>query len=214
MRLALSIALVCCAAFVTAAATAASAFAAAPIAPAALVPKPLEMPGFGFAHITLRAETSPTKFAKTILGDDPSEMRSEVPLLKRNGFREGVEEGLSVENAGAQILVVVLGSARGAKSELQRAVREAPDRHEPEETRFTNPAISGSQGLAGSGETVASATHPAEARRYADLLFAFGRCFFIVGDSIYGTSTREEALRAPLAGATALVQRVKAPCRA
>jgi hypothetical protein len=184
---------------------------ASSIPPSSLVPTPLSMPGFGFAETKLQVEVSPAKFSKTILADEPSEVRRETTLLKRNGFREGVGQVLSTPTASGQDIAAVFGSTRGAQREFKRALAEAPSAIKPE-ARFSDAAIPNAQGFTATGETKASATQPAEPSRFASLLFSSGHCLFIVNVVLDGTSTAEQAEQAPLAGANTLYTRVKTLC--
>lgn len=182
------------------------------IAPASLVPRPLELPGFGFAQTTIQSATTPQKYVEKLLEDNPAEVRKEARLLGREGFREGVRELFSTEHTEATAITAVFSGPRGAKGELGRATSEEL-KYTPAAERFQDPAVPGSLGFLAAGSTKASAGHPSEPFRYANLFFRSGRCMFFIGDTFSGASaTNEELERAPLAGATALFARIKHLC--
>ncbi|MGO8907563.1 MAG: hypothetical protein ACLQMH_18355 [Solirubrobacteraceae bacterium] len=182
----------------------APASAAAAIPPGSLVARPADLPGFATASTKVRSATSPSRYASVVLGERPSQARSEAVRLKRKGFREGVQELLSGPQGEALSFALVLGSARIAEQEFQNSRRaDLKGQGGAMVDRFAVPAIPGSLGF-----SAAEAGHSFAA---ANVLFATGRCFFVVGDSL-GSATREQAASAPLAGATALYRRVRGLC--
>lgn len=182
------------------------AVAAAAIAPASLVAHPAELPGFLEANVKLKSATSASRYVKLVLGEKGSEARKEVASLKRKHFREGVQELLSIRNGEALSLAIVFGSARTAKQELKNASSETTKAQgKAVVERFPVPAIPGSFAF-----TAAEANQSSVA---ANVLFAVGRCYFLVGNSLGGVAvTREQASAAPAAGATAVYSRAKSLC--
>jgi hypothetical protein len=187
-------------------ALAAPAIAAAEIAPTSLVAHAGELPGFGEANIKLKSATSAARYVKVVFGEKGSEARKEAARLKRKHFREGVQELLSIRNGEALSLALVFGSARVAKQELKDSRSETVKAQgKAVVDPFTVPAIPGSFAF--------TATEGNESSVAANVLFATGRCYFVVGDSLEGVAiTREQASAAPVAGATALYSRVKSLC--
>jgi hypothetical protein len=184
----------------------APAVAAAKIASASLVAHADELPGFGEANVKLKSATSASRYVKLVLGEKGSEARKEVASLKRKHFREGVQELLSVRNGEALSLALVFGSSRIAKQELKNSSSEtAKAQGKAVVERFPVPAIPGSFAF-----TAAEASGSSVA---ANVLFATGRCYFVVGNSLEGVAvTRQQASAATAAGATALYSRVKSLC--
>jgi len=180
------------------------ALAVATIAPTSLVAHPADLPGFAAATRKLRSARSPSRYARAVLGEHPREVRAEVVRLKRKGFREGVQELLSASEGEALSFALVLGSARLARQEFDSSRREvlrAQSRAVIE--GFAVPAVPGAFAF--------SAVETGHSFAAANVLFATGRCFLLVGDSL-SKATPEEAVAAPLAGATALYQRVRGLC--
>jgi hypothetical protein len=181
-------------------------FAAVVIPPASLVVAPAELPGFATGKVTLHSATSASRYAKVVLEQRPREAAREVVKLKRKGFKEGVQELFSSRRgeALALSLALVFGSSRVAEQELKTSSFEAVKAQgKAKLTRFTVPAIPRSFGF--------STTETGHSGGAGNVLFSTGRCFFVVGDSLR-TGTREELTSAPIAGATALYQRVKSLC--
>lgn len=179
-----------------------SAIAATPAA--SLVAASSDLPGFATARTTLKSASSPSRYAKVVLGERAREVHAEVVRLRRKGFREGVQELLTIPQGEALSFALVLGSTRLAEQEFKQSKHEdlrAQGTAMIED--FAVPAIAGSFGF--------SATEASHSFAAANVLFATGRCFFVVGDSLRG-ATREQATTAPLAGATVLYQRVKGLC--
>jgi hypothetical protein len=180
--------------------------AAAEIAPTSLVAHAGELPGFGEANIKLKSASSAARYVKVVFGEKGSEARKEAARLKRKHFREGVQELLSIRNGEALSLALVFGSARSAKQEFKESRSETVKAQgkavvEP----FAVPAIPGSFAF--------TATEGNESSVAANVLFATGRCYFVVGNSLEGVAvTREQASAAPIAGASALYSRVKSLC--
>lgn len=180
------------------------AFAAAAIPPTSLVAHPLELPGFATAKSTLHAATTPARYARVVLGERGRQARSEVTRLKRKGFREGVQELLSSPQGEALSAAIVFGSARVATRELKTSVTEGVKAQgKAKLTRFTVASIPGSVGF--------SAVEAGNSSAAANVFFATGRCFFVVGNSLR-KATPEQASSAPIAGASALYQRVVSLC--
>ena len=185
-------------------AVSAPAFAAAAISPASLVAHPNELTGFATAKVNLRSATSASRYAKVVLGESPREARKEVAKLKRKGFQEGVQELLTSPQGEALSTGLVLGSARFAKQELRASLSESlKAQGKVPIKRFTIAAIPGSSGF-----TAAQAGHPGGA---ANVLFSSGRCVFLVGNYLRKSPEAQLGI-APIAGATALYQRVKSLC--
>jgi hypothetical protein len=185
-------------------AVSAPAFAAAAIPPASLVLAPSELPGFAGAKIKLRSGTSASSYAKVVLEEKPREVRKEVVTLKRERFREGVQELLTSGQGEALSLALVFASARAAQKEFKARRSEAVKAQgRAKVKRFTVAAIPGSFGF--------SASEPGHPYAAANVLFATGRCYFLVGNSLRN-ETPEQATTAPIAGATVLYQRVSSLC--
>lgn len=182
----------------------APALAAAAIPPASLVAHPDDLPGFAAAKIKLRSATSATRYVKVVLGESGREGRNEVAKLKRKGFQEGVQELLASQQGEALSLALVFGSARVAKQELKASISEGlKAQGKAVIKRFTVAAIPGSFGF--------SASEAGHSGGAANVFFSTGRCFLLVGNSLH-TSTQEQLSVAPIAGATAVYQRVKSFC--
>jgi uncharacterized membrane protein YtjA (UPF0391 family) len=180
------------------------AFAAAAIPPAALVAHSDELPGFAAAKVKLRWASSVRRYAKFVLGENRREARKEVARLKRKGFLQGVQELLSSPAGEALSNAVVFRSARGAERELKTSLAEVlKAQGKAVIRRFTVAAIPGSLGFSGY-----EAGQPGGA---ANVLFSTGRCFFLVGDALPGSTVQQLSV-APIAGATALYQRVASLC--
>ncbi len=179
-------------------------FAAAAIPPASLVAHPADLPGFATDRSTLRSATSASRYVKVVLGERSREARSEVARLSRWGFREGVQELVTGPQGEALSAAVVFGSARAAERELKTSLSESVKAQgRAILKRFSVAAIPGSAAF--------SAIEHGTSSPAANVLFSTGRCFFIVGNSLRN-STPEQADSAPIAGATALYQRVQRLC--
>jgi len=175
------------------------------IAPSSLVATPAELPGFATAKPKLRSATTASKYAKEVLEDSPAEALKEVASLEHKGFREGVQELLSGAHGEALSLAVVFASAGAARRELKSGL-SADIKAQGKATikRFTVAAVPGASGFG-----VSEAGMPGGA---ANVLFASGRCFLLVGNSLR-EGTAEQVDAAPIAGATALYQHVKGICK-
>ncbi len=190
---------------IVAAAASATLAAGTAIAPSSLIAHPGELPGFAGAKERLRSATSASRYAKVVLRDSSREARKEVARLKREGFREGVQELLSGSQGQALSSAVVFRSPARAQHELKASIAEAVKAQGSSAIvkRFTVAAIPGSFGF-----SATEAGHPGGA---ANVLFASGRCFFIVGNAL-DDGAPEQLSTAPVAGATALYQRVTSLC--
>jgi hypothetical protein len=180
------------------------AFALAAIPPGSLVVAPAELPGLSGAGVKLRSATSASRYVKAVLDERGADARHETSRLRRRGFREGVEEQLSTANSGGLSLALVFGSANAAGQAFGSSLSEALEAQgKATVKRFSVNAIPGSSGF-----TAFLAHHPGAA---ANVLFATGRCFFLLGDS-FEDGTPENAGAGPIAAATALYGRVKGLC--
>ena len=140
-----------------------------------------------------------------MLHDGSREARKEVAKLKREGFREGVQELLSGSQGEALSSALVFRSRSAAQHELKASIAEAVKAQGSSAVikRFTVAAIPGSFGF-----SATEAGHPGGA---ANVLFASGRCFFVLGDA-RPSAPPEQLSVAPIAGAAALYQRVTSLC--
>ena len=182
----------------------APALALAALPPASLVARASDLPGFATAKSKLQSATSAYRYARVLLGERPRQARSEGSRLKREGFREGVQELLSGPQGEALSAAVVFSSARAAEREFKSSLDEGIRAQRGAKVkRFKLAAIPGSAGF--------SAVEPGNSAAAANVLFATGRCFFVVGDSLRN-ATPEQASSAPVAGAGALYQRVAGVC--
>lgn len=182
-----------------------AAVAAPEISSSSLVVHPGELPGFPSAKVKLASATSASRYAKDVLHDSSREARKEVAKLKREGFREGVQELLRGSQGQALSSAVVFRSRARAQHELKASIAEAVKAQGRSAVikRFTVAAIPGSFGF-----SATEAGHPGGA---ANVLFASGRCFFILGDAL-NSAPPEQLSVAPIAGAMALYQRVTGLC--
>ena len=171
---------------------------------ASLVVHPSDLPGFAGAKRKFRSATGASPYVKSVLGQRGREARKEIAKLKRQGFREGAQELLPTSNGEALSLALVFSSARVAKRVFKANLAEdLKAQGHAKLKRFTVAAVPGSSGF--------SATETGVPGAAANVLFATGRCFFLVGDSLRSGSG-ENAETAPIAGATALYPRVKSLC--
>ncbi len=185
------------------------------IAPEALVPHLLEFPGFGLAEHALMSQRSAFSYASTFLGMPPRRARREARVLMREGFREAVQETYAAEHTEAVAQAIVFRSARGTRWEMRRTATEERT-VKGFEASVPDAAIPGLQGFTGSARV-----HIREGgrrvvvlRRYVDVQFSDGRCYVMIGDALYGSSTVQEAARGPIAAAAAVDARAKRLCGA
>ena len=179
--------------------------AASAIPPSSLIAHPSEMPGFAGAKVRLHSATTASRYAKLVLHDSSREARKEVPKLRRQGFREGVQELLSGSRGEALSSAVVFHSPAAARHELKASIAQSVKAQGGSAAikRFTVAAIPGAFAF-----SATEAGHPGGA---ANVLFATGRCFFVLGDSLKSAPPAQLSV-APTAGATALYGRVKSLC--
>jgi hypothetical protein len=180
------------------------ALAAGAIAPASLVAHAGELPGFSAAHTKLKSATSASRYVNVVLGEHGHEARTELAKLKRRHLREGVQELLSINTGEALSLALVFATPGDAKAEFRsRKSETVKAQGRAVVDPLAVPAIPGSFGF--------TAVEAGQSSVAANVLFTTGRCYFVVGNSLEG-ATREEAATAPLAGASAVYQRVKPLC--
>jgi hypothetical protein len=179
--------------------------AASAIPPASLIAHPSEMPGFAGAKVRLHSATTASRYARVVLHDSSREARREVPKLRRQGFREGVQELLSGSQGEALSSAVVFHSPAAARHELKASIAQSVKAQGGSAAikRFTVAAIPGAFAF-----SATEAGHPGGA---ANVLFATGRCFFVLGDALKSAPPAQLSV-APTAGATALYGRVKSLC--
>jgi hypothetical protein len=174
------------------------------IAPALLVVRPRDLPGFAGAKGRLYSTTSAFELAHE--GENSSsEAESEAAYLTREGFREGVEESFHQADREGVSEALVFDSARAAKHQLITSV--AQDLREYEKAslkRFVAAGVPGSVGLGN--------FNPGKRGATGNVLFSTGRCFFLVGDLVHDAITSAQGTKAPIAGAKALYKRTKRVC--
>jgi hypothetical protein len=171
--------------------------------PAKLVAHPGDLPGFRYGEFKTRAWTSPIRFVDEGAEDTPAEAKVDSQRLRGEGFVEAVQEEFANQGAAGVSVTIVLASAKGARGELE--ANASAERAAPEPvTSFIATGVPASEGFTGVQEE--------GRRRYADLLFTVGRCFFGVGNAWYGPSSEYEATLAPVAAARALYRRTKRVC--
>ena len=180
----------------------------APIPPSELVPHRDELPGFARAHKSMWSSESAGVWAKADNGSPPVG-ESDLRYLRRQGFQEGVELAYLLRpHREAVASGVVLGSPQAAQQELAAAKAEVLKTFEhAHRYRFAVPAIPGSMGLGNAG-----GSYHGSRVVTANILFASGRCFFIVGDRIVGSSSKAMGERAPVRGAGAVYRRARRLC--
>jgi hypothetical protein len=180
------------------------ALAATPIPPKLLVVHPQDLPGFLGAKSTLSSATSALLYAQQS-GDSPQEAEVEVTHLQSEGFNEGVSETLAKAHNEAVSNALVFDSTQSAKHELMANLSEDLKSHAKDELkRFHVLAIPGSVGL--------DQFQNGKPGAAGDVLFSTGHCFLLVGDVIREASSREQGIKAPIAGAIALYKRIKNVC--
>ncbi len=180
------------------------ALAGAAVPPRSLVAHADDLPGFTATKIKLRSATSATRYVKVVLGESGREGGREVARLERRGFQEGVQELLPGRQGEVLSTAVVFSSPRVAEQELKASISESlKAQGKAVIIRFKVAAIPGSFGF--------SATEAGHAGGAANVFFSTGRCFLLVGNSLH-TSMQEQLSVAPIAGATAVYQRVKSLC--
>jgi hypothetical protein len=181
-----------------------AALAIAAIAPRSLVAKPSQLPGFSAAKVRLRSGASPSAYAKSVLEERPRQARKEAARLKREGFREGVQELLSDSQGEALSLAIVFRTAKDAKRELKASISaDVKAQGNVEVKQFSIASIPGAFAF-----TAAEAGKPGAA---GNVLFSVGRCYLVVGDFLK-TGTAEQASAVPMEGGPALYKRVKRLC--
>jgi hypothetical protein len=187
-------------------AVASPAGAVAPVAPAALVVRPGDLPGFAGATVRRLSTSSAASFAEEVL--EPGK----GAILKREGFTKGVLELLTTRTeAFADSTTGVFRSAHGAK-QLLRVTVSSERKELGDGKRFTVAGIPGSFGVrerthrsAGAGDVLSTG-----------VFFSTGRCFLLiltVFHSTDSTATPGRVNGGAVAGATALYRRVKRLCR-
>lgn len=176
-----------------------------PIAPAQLVARPKDLPGFARAKSKLRWTTSAEVFVDRFTEDTPVEAAAEIPMLVHAGFQEGVEESFRAAGREGVSEALVFSSTQGAKDQLVTSVAEALKEYEKASLRrFVDPGIPGSTGLGNFTPGKRGAT--------GNVFFSTGRCFFVIGDLVHDARTSAQGAKAPIAGATALYRRAKHVC--
>ncbi len=195
----------------TVSAPAVPAAAGGPVSAALLVAQPSDLPGFSQANGTPDVATSATRWAEidhhSEPGSEPAD-EHEVPNLTREGFREGVRESFQNGSGEAISIAVVFGSPQGARRYFSSEVN--PKRLRSDELELEHVTVPGVPGavITGGGPN-------------GNVSFTTGRCFVLVGNHVPETGVSESAHSAaaekpvnaaPIAGATAVYQRVKHVC--
>jgi len=181
-----------------------AALALAAIPPRTLVATPSELPGFASAKVKLRSGDSPSAWAKNVLKDRPAQVSKDVARLKRSGFSQGVQELLATSQAEALSFTVVFHTAKQAKHELKVSASESVKAQgKAEVKRLSIASIPGSFAF--------TAAEPGKPGAAGNVLFAVGRCFVVVGDSMR-TGSAEQASAVPTVGGTAVYKRIKHRC--
>lgn len=181
---------------------AALAFAATPLR--SLVATPSDLPGFSAAKVELHLASSPSVYAKKVLRAPARATSKEISRLKREGFREGVQELLHGTQGEALSLAIVFRTAKDAKRELSRNMSaDVKQQGKAEVKQITVASIPGAFAF-----TASEAGAPGAA---GNALFAVGHCFIVVGDSLR-EGTAEQAGAVPLEGAPAVYEKVKHLC--
>jgi len=180
--------------------------ALAKLAPHPLVARRSELPGFTSGTVHLRSTTSPSVYAKSILGEGPKMAAKEVAGLKRKGFREAVRELIGTAGGDEALsLALVFGTRKAAHKELEGSIASSVKAQGSAEVKdFTISSIPGAFGFV--------ASEAGHSGAVGNVLFAVGRCFFVVGDSLH-TGTPEQAAAAPSSGSLAVFGRAKHLCK-
>jgi hypothetical protein len=169
-----------------------------------LVAHPAELPGFATAKVKIRSASTPYRYAKVVLEDKHGEAMRQAAKLSRKGFREGVSELLSGSSGEALSVAVVFRTRRSAREEFKRSLAETlkAQGKAPIE-RVTVGAIPGAYAF--------SVAEPGQPGGAANVLFASGRCYFLIGNFLRSAPAQQLSV-APIAGATAVYQRSKRLC--
>ena len=182
-----------------------------PVAAALLVAQSRDLPGFSGAEGTPQVTTSAARWAEIDPrgepGSEPAD-EHEVPKLTREGFQEGVRESFQSGSGEAISVGIVFRSPQGASEYFRTEVTPARLRHEELALEHvTVPGVTGAV-VTGGGPN-------------GNVFFTTGRCFILVGNHVPEAGVSESAHTAaeekpinaaPIAGATAVYQRVKHNC--
>ncbi len=182
-----------------------------PVPAALLVAQSRDLPGFGGAEGTPEVTTSAARWAEIDPRGEPGSEpanQHEVPRLTREGFQEGVRESFQSGSGEAISVGIVFRSPRGASEYFHTEAKPKQLRNEGLALEHaTVPGVRGAV-VTGGGPN-------------GNVLFTTGRCFVLVGNHVPEAGVSESAHTAaeekpvnaaPIAGATAVYQRVKHSC--
>jgi hypothetical protein len=182
-----------------------------PVAAALLVAQSRDLPGFSGAEGTPQVTTSAARWAEIdprgVPGSEPADQH-EVPNLTHEGFQEGVRESFQSGSGEAISIGIVFRSPRGAREYFSPEVN--PERLRNEGLALEHATAPGVPGavITGGGQN-------------GNVFFTTGRCFVLVGNHVPEAGVSESAHTpaeekpvnaAPIAGATAVYQRVQHNC--
>lgn len=182
-----------------------------PVAAAVLVAQSRDLPGFSGAEGSPQVATSADRWAEidphSEPGSEPADQH-EVPNLTREGFQEGVRESFQNGSGEAISVGIVFRSPQGASQYFSSEVN--PKRLVNDGLALEHVTIHGIPGavITGGGPN-------------GNVVFTTGRCFVLVGNHVPEAGVPESAHTAaeekpvnaaPIAGATAVYERVKHDC--
>jgi hypothetical protein len=183
---------------------------APPVLPSLLVARTHDLRGFGSAKVSFYWTASAVEWAHG-RGQSEAEAKSETAGLLAQGFQEGAEAVFTGrrERGGKRREAVsdgyVFATVAGAEHFLRALVAESLNAYPKRGLEhFAVPSI---PGAVGAGDFVSG-------RRgvTGNVFFGSGRCVFVVGNAIHGSTTRAEGKRAPIAAAVAIYARTKQVC--
>jgi|GEM_PF-2483722 len=187
------------------------AVAGEPVPASLLVVQARDLPGFSGAEGNPQVASSAARWAEidphSEPGSEPADAK-EVPNLSREGFKEGVRESFQSGSGEAISVGIVFRLPQGASQYFSTEVN--PKRLQNDGLALEHVTVHGVPGavITGGGPN-------------GNVFFTTGRCFVLVGNHVPETGVSESAHTAaeekpvnaaPIAGATAVYERVKDDC--
>ncbi len=180
------------------------------ISPSQLALTDRDLPGFAKAKRDLFSTTSAFQWGHGFGGSE-AEAKRETEELIKNGFVEAVETFFTGRREAhgthreAVSDVLVFETPQAAAHELATNVSEALSSFERAgRKRFSVPSIPGSKGIGN--------FRPHKRGADANVFFATGRCFAVVGNAVPSASTWAQGRRAPVTAAVRLYRRARGVC--
>jgi len=163
-----------------------------------------ELPGFKRATKKLEVFESADQFLES-RGGSPAEVETERALLTKRGWQGAVGEFFRAPHREAIFVAFVFSSPQGATEEFNETLA-ADIKH----LKGHGAKRSTVKGIPGS--VLVGQFERGHRGGTGNVLFATGRCLFVVGDALKRATSRQQAYHAPITAARAILRRQKHAC--